>query len=370
VALNPTYVIYEHNYFYTGPMAFLLAAAGWCLWRYFADGGLVFFAAYAAALLAMLLTRSMYQPVWLAVNLGWPFLLRRPTRELMFIASAALVLGLTWPLKNLMVFGAFSTSSWSGMNMYNAVYNQYYEEAEVEAIYAGESLPPRQPEGADSTLAAIRPFNSPEVYLAALGEQKPTGQPAVGVLDNIYRRGGNYNFNHWIYLQASKAYARDYLKVIQKRPSMIAEIFISSLGYYFRPATHNDVLLLTPVSTRNLEVLSLLDAAYRRTFYGQWTSVCFTVIAATVIVFVAVPVVFRRKSGSIALRALLVFAWINVGYVFVIGNLFENYENMRFRFETEPLLALALLALVAAHVQSHDDEAHRAIEIGGDRIER
>ena len=353
IALNPAYIIYDHNYFYTSPMAFLLAVAGWCLWRFSQTGRAIHFTGYAAALTLMVLTRSMYQPIWLAVNLAWPFLVRRPARELLVIASACVVVSLTWPVKNLLAFGVFSSSSWSGMNMYNAVYNQQYDDAEMEAIYAGRALPPRRPDGAESILAAVRPFNHPHLYLAALGNRKPNWLPAVAVLDNIERQSGSINFNHWIYLRASQVYAKDYRRVIRKQPTILARTFASSMGYYFRPATHNDVLQLTPVSANNLQVLSLLDAVFRRLFYGQWASVCFTLIVGTLVLFVGVPFTLRQKTGPLALRVFLASAWINVGYVFVVGNLFENYENMRFRFETEPLLLLGLVALAAVHAKAN-----------------
>jgi hypothetical protein len=347
MAINPAYVVYDHNYFYTSPMAFLLAVAGWCLWRYFHSNRAITYSGYAAALALMVLTRSMYQPVWLAFNLIWPFFFRRPTREMLVIASACIVFGFTWPAKNLLTFGVFSTSSWSGMNMYNAIYNQSYDEVEMKALYAGQTLPPRHPDGAESVLAAVRPFNRPEVYLELLGRLKPAGLPALEVLDNTVRTGGNINFNHWIYLRASQVYAGDYQRVIRKQPTILARTFASSLEHYFQPATHNPVLQLTPDSANNLQVLSLLDAVFRRTFYGQWTSVCFTLIAGTLVLLGVAPLRFRQHSASVALRAFLVFAWINVGYVFVVGNLFEYYENMRFRFETEPLLLLGLVALAA-----------------------
>ena len=237
--------------------------------------------------------------------------------------------------------------------MYNAVYNQQYDDLEMEALYAGRALPPRHPDGAESILAAVRPFNSPQVYLAALGNQKPDWLPAVPVLDNIERQSGNINFNHWIYLQTSQVYAEDYRKVIRKQPMILARTFVSSMGYYFRPATHNDVLQLTPVSANNLQVLAPLDTVYRRTLYGQWTSICFTLVLGTLVLFIGVPFSLHQKTGPLAIRVFLVFAWINVGYVFVVGNLFENYENMRFRFETEPLLLLGLVALAAVAAKTN-----------------
>jgi len=355
VAFNPAYIIYDHNYFYTSPVACLLVVAARSLWRFFRTDRAVDYLGYAVALLLMVLTRSLYQPVWLAVNLVWPLLIRRPSRELVVIASGCVVLSLMWPAKNAIVFGVFSASSWSGMNMYNAIYKQSYDEAEMAEFYAGRGLPPRRPDGAESVLASIRPFNHPEVYLEVLGKRKPTGQPAATALDATLRSGNYINFNHWIYIRASKVYAEDYRTVIRKQPTMLVRTFVSSLGYYFRPATHNHVLRLTPDSANNLQVMSPLDAVFRRTFYGQWTSVCFTLIAGTMVLFAGVPLTLRRRSAPLALRAFLVFAWMNVGYVFLIGNLFENYENMRFRFETEPLLLLGLIALAAAYATADRD---------------
>ncbi len=34
------------------------------------------------------------------------------------------------------------------------------------------------------------------------------------------------------------------------------------------------------------------------------------------------------------------FILITIGFVFVISSFFEHYENMRFRFETEPLFLI------------------------------
>jgi hypothetical protein len=45
------------------------------------------------------------------------------------------------------------------------------------------------------------------------------------------------------------------------------------------------------------------------------------------------------------LGVLAFFVLWNVAYVSVVGNLFENFENMRFRLEVEPLMLIAAAGL-------------------------
>jgi len=44
--------------------------------------------------------------------------------------------------------------------------------------------------------------------------------------------------------------------------------------------------------------------------------------------------------------AVLSFVWLNAVYLLVVGNLFENYENMRFSFRDRALIALACAVAV------------------------
>jgi hypothetical protein len=58
-------------------------------------------------------------------------------------------------------------------------------------------------------------------------------------------------------------------------------------------------------------------------------------------------VVLEAKARS-PRAPLLFFLFLNVAYVAVVGNLFENFENMRFRLEVEPLMLLSAAALIPA----------------------
>jgi peptidoglycan/LPS O-acetylase OafA/YrhL len=59
--------------------------------------------------------------------------------------------------------------------------------------------------------------------------------------------------------------------------------------------------------------------------------------------FLLLRAVIRQRK--ISLLNLLVIA--TIGYVFVLSSLLEHYENMRFRYEIEPLFLLLLGQVVA-----------------------
>jgi hypothetical protein len=65
-------------------------------------------------------------------------------------------------------------------------------------------------------------------------------------------------------------------------------------------------------------------------------------------------VFFMLIRHGITYRSIAPWNWfilLTIGFVFGISSLFEHYENMRFRFETEPLF-LILAAQVFSRIYS------------------
>jgi hypothetical protein len=49
---------------------------------------------------------------------------------------------------------------------------------------------------------------------------------------------------------------------------------------------------------------------------------------------------FRHCVKTRSISAWNLFIMLTMGFVFGVGSLFEHYENMRFRYETEPLFLI------------------------------
>jgi hypothetical protein len=123
---NPSYHLFAHVGFY--PFVEYSLQALLLLWSalFLARGGSRWLALVVANALALTLTRSLFHPLWAVACLGvvllcrtwltrdWRLLLSRPA----LAAGVCLVLGmLPWPLKNYLVFGDATYSSWAGYNL-------------------------------------------------------------------------------------------------------------------------------------------------------------------------------------------------------------------------------------------------------------
>jgi hypothetical protein len=71
-------------------------------------------------------------------------------------------------------------------------------------------------------------------------------------------------------------------------------------------------------------------------------------LAVIVYGFVMLRQAFRRRATGSAYALTLLFIWLNVVYVTIVGNAFELGENNRFRFIVDPL-SLVLLGLALKH---------------------
>ena len=350
VAANPVFMIYENQLFSTHLVATLMVLALLFLERTVSTGRIRWLVGYGLTLLTITLFRSMYHPLWWLAVFALGFLGLKPKRQSIAVGVFLFLAVLAWPLKNLVVFGRFTSSTWLGMNLYNTVYNQSYTPDEMQRYYAGEQRPFRRPAGARSVIGHLPPFSDPERYDPFISQAK-TGVP---VLDAPYRWGRVKNLNNAVYLKASDLYFQEYLDVVRADPAILLRVFASSLGAFFRPATDNEVLLLDAASRENLRNFHALSTLYDTVFYWRFTAadrtastsrtagVSNALILGYLLVMVWCPVQILRAFRSDRTRtAVLSFAWLNAVYVLLVGNLFENYENMRFRFEIEALVIFA-----------------------------
>lgn len=354
VIVNPSYILLENNYFYTAPTLALLTLALLGLERYAHTQLSAWLALYGVCCGFVVMLRSMYHPLWLLVMLILPLLIRKPHRRHVALILFLLMAVLAWPLKNLFVFGHFTTSSWSGMNLYSTVYNQSYTEQEIWRFYQGTGMERRRPSGSTFELGHVRPFSPPSTYTALI-PYVPTGHT---VLDEPLKNGSFPNYNHGIYLKVSEIYFQDYLNVVKANPGVLRDVLQSSFAYFFRPPGDYVVQRLTPVGRDNSRATYLVDELFRKLFYWQplrprlggtlssnWSTLSYSMVAITLIVLSGLPPLALRVPDA-SVRGLALMIWINTAYVVVVGNLCENFENMRFRFEIEPQCLLGLLLIV------------------------
>ena len=209
VALDPELVRYAYEPAYEVPTAMLVVLVVWCGVRLVERSTTARWLALCGAATALVLTRSIFHPVWLAVvlvtiaaalhrRLGW-----RAT-----VAGFALPVVLVggWALKNQALFGEATLSSWSGMNLQRAVIPPL-PLADLDALAADGTL---------SGVAVVGPFQSYDSYAGAVSPCTPShDHPSV---DEPARANGVPNFNYECYIPVYRQAGHDAWAVAVHRP--------------------------------------------------------------------------------------------------------------------------------------------------------
>ena len=349
---NPTMVLYENYLFYTQPVASLLCLAAWSLDRFLGQGRRRWAAVFFWCLAAIVLTRSPYHLAYLVgmavlVPLLCPAGLRRRALAMALIPVLAAT---SWYVKNWAVFGQFSASSWLGMSLAKT-WNDYVSPEEVKALQARGEL---------SVVAHLRPFRTVEEYQKVIPLPPPTGKP---VLDQTIKTDKQPNYNHPIYIQASRLHLADAKVILKTHPGAYLRNQLDSWGSYFRPASEYGFL-----GEQNLRLVAPVETVYKRAFYlqpsselpdkalkqsdraaylwGKVKNMSITIILGTAFVVLYIPFQAWRlwRSGQRRQAAVMLFLWLNVVFVALTANALEVGENHRYRHETEPLWTVLLFA--------------------------
>jgi len=282
-------------------------------------------------LVILCFTRSMYHIVWIgAVGICLLFVFKKSIafKPLLTVSIVSTLVVSSWYLKNYMIFGQFSTSTWLGMNFARTVFHDH-------------------PTTDSTRISTIEPFSPLRYYHAFSDTTRRVAYAGLDDRDLLTASKNGYdtlmNLNHVDYLGISQQYMEDSKAYLKQHPGAYLKVVLQSSIMFFAPATRY------PYAEEPSRKIKYYDLVYSFNL-SQFTSgkgprrIALTLSAIPkffiyLCVFYLLGMdIYRRKKIS----PLNLFILCTISYVFVTSSLVEHYENMRFRYEIEPLFLVLL----------------------------
>ncbi len=336
--LSPATLIYECELFYTTSISLLLLVSVFYLIRLTESDSWWNICGFILPLVLLCLTRSVYHIIWLMMAtafLLFYFRKKAVLNHLLLASLTGIILVGSWYVKNKILFGKLTVSTWVGMNL-------------ARNVFHDQTL-------ADSSrIEAYEPFSKISVYRKFLDSQFENKFRGLNDRDLLQEMKNDsfINEREVSYIPVSDLYQKASMDYIRANPGAYARNIIQSSILYFAPAT------LYPWAVDQSAKIKYYDLLYsfNLTHYahGKQQRRILLTISALPKLILYVFVFFILIQYSVQTRSLTVwnlFIMITIAWAFGISSFFEHYENMRFRFETEPLF-LILAAQVFSRLYS------------------
>jgi hypothetical protein len=364
--VNPSLLSTIHIASYEVPVACLLVTLFWLAQRHLEQPSARWLVLIALTVTVAALTRSLLHPVWVLTVLGVLWLVRSVDRR-QIVASLAVPLVLIggWMLKNEIVFGTPTLTSWLGFNMQRGV-TASMDRDEVQAAVADGTVSPIVLEYPWLSLDAYAEWTEPcdpaHDHAATSAELK---EPFEGVRNSI-------NYNHECFLPAYQQAQHDAVELIRHDPGRYLAKRVPSLlmSYQTFPVrggvaggeptwmdrVYEPLLAIRtvhvdmsdwnlPLLVPELETLSI--------------KVSLTLVVLSLVILARALVAgvrltrrgWRERRDWPAEDVVWLLITGTVLLVIVGGDLIEFGENGRFRTMLDPLLVTLPLAWLAQAVQ-------------------
>lgn len=358
--ISPGTILYENLLSYTFITTATMTSSAVFLYKFIETKGTAWGMGFFFTLAILVLTWSLFHIIWLYTITFFIFLLLRQNRkQVLGTAIIPILLATSWYGKNSLLYHEFTASSWGGMNLANVTTFRLNEEERNVLQKSGEL----------SEMAAIFPFRNPKVYLEIFPHTSLTGIP---ILDET--EPNRVNRHHLVYVEASKDYLGDALKVIRLYPYTYLEAIWQSIYIYFHSTSDSDFLY------ENREKIQGFDMWWNRLVHGQWESgetlsdrmttksahnVGWVVVIAFSFSMAWCVYYLYKNTGKLtnARNMLILFMLYNIVFVTIIGNMMELGENNRFRFSIDPFImctfAFGIKGLLNANkgISLHSEDA-------------
>lgn len=363
VIADPATVLYENWLSWSYPTAVMLTAGMYFMLRWAKAGSSTWAGGSMACFAAVVLLDATFQWPWLLAMAGLTVSVRRPHwRKVLAAIALPIALAGGWCVKDAVQFGSPATSSWLGMNLYQATLGLAHPGDLRELVRSGKL---------DRT-ALVFAFKPVDAYASLFPAQPHTGVAATDVRATPQ---GTPNYNNALYLEVSRDYLRDDLAYIRLRPSRYASAVTVGTEIWAVPAdqygwVNANYSRISPYGRLYDTALMLQPeaggwrAGENAEFHGtrppaatiSWTAAVVTLVA--VLLAPVVLVLRRRNRIWLACGAAM---WSTVLYSFVITSLSETGENMRFRFELGTIpMVLAVATVTAWATTNRETPAGRA----------
>ncbi len=338
---SPITLLYENWLFYTFPLAVMLLASAFFLHRHLESGRSGDAAAFFFLLAALVLTRGIFHPLWMAPLVVAVIFVERGRRKRVALAALGpCLLVLAFTAKNYFVFHTlFTGRALQQMNL-GTLTTEYLPAELRNRLIRENKLTPLANMSYASGLPAFRRY---------IPAPHSTGIPA---LDQPQKSTGYSNWNHSSYVDVGALYGRDADYTVLHYPLVYLEGMGHNLVHYMLPSDEVD-----PFNTRrnlNRKAMASELRVYDFIFAGQfnnetipwfhWLGIPFLWIFA-----IAVGARGIKRYDATALTVLYIAYNLAVVTTVTIGLSYTDHN--RFRFKLAPLycvlLALALQRLLS-----------------------
>lgn len=337
--VSPGVDLFENILIYEYPLLVMLVVAAWALSRFVRTQSLGYAVAFFTMIVLLAYTRSLFHLLWVVVVVAaclWasPPTGRSKTVCVMAALTVALVFGLF--LKNYVLYGKFTSSTWLGFNLRTVTTHQLPDNLRQQLFR----------DGVISGLSVVDDPSSLSFFAKYLHPVPKTGIP---ILDQEVDSTGRDNFNNLEYFQVQKYIAEDAKVVVKRYPqSLIKSMAIAWFTYFFPTGDFPDFRINRPK-------IFAWDRAFNVVFFGQWKDATdrkglrregigpgMILYMGTYLV-IALPLLFgygcwrlwrtwKTTPRDRALLASLGFMLFNVFFVTGVANTLSSFENNRYRF--------------------------------------
>jgi len=271
-------------------------------------------------------TRPFFHSLlWFVPTMILVFLAMRscPKRErlvLMAVAALALVLSLAPAVKNRVLYGWFTDSSFQGMNI-----------ASRTLFLSPDIIRVDVDKGTVTPLALIPRFSEPEVYLDYYEEDGLTGN---GLLDRVDKSTGYPNWNHIIMIRASREYGDNTRALLKAHPMELVKTTVNGIYIFFGFESHQ---FLWSLGSRPWGFWNVDFVPVRVRSFGSFLLLAGVPILFAIVFFTVMYQMFRRREDPLFLFILFLLV-----YTFIVANLAELGHNNLFRKQVDPMLFAGL----------------------------
>lgn len=356
--VSPPFLIHARLFDYTLLVVTLHALWMCALARYGRTRHLGWLALCFASVAVLALTRSLYHLVWVIVLALTVLAVRhRQSRAVAALGLGSIAVVAAWYLKNLLLFGMFTASSWQGMNMERVIVWWINSDPKFVRLVASGKLSP---------FLSIGPFQDLSQYAGYVSSPAKTGIP---ILDERLKTTGAINFHNLAYVPVSRKYAQEIGRLIRVAPDLYLRGCGFAFFHFFQPGS--DAPPLSPWRAALGGYADFWDRyvyARLRLWVTRFASIpsatlqimmndgaailaAFAVCLGSGLVCLTRLLRLRQRCSDVDL--LLFLVTMTLVYVVAVGSLFERKENMRFRFEVEPLMLVGVSACFRRGPDAH-----------------